>query len=37
MVPLGALGELIGIKAMMLIVGAFPLLSLPACLRLPRD
>jgi FSR family fosmidomycin resistance protein-like MFS transporter len=37
MVPLGGIGEAIGMKAMMMIVGAFPLLAIPGCLRLPRD
>jgi MFS transporter, FSR family, fosmidomycin resistance protein len=37
MVPIGSIGELIGMKGMMLIVGAFPLLAIVSCLRLPRD
>ena len=37
MVPLGAIGEVIGMRAMMMILGAFPLLAIVACLRLPRD
>jgi MFS transporter, FSR family, fosmidomycin resistance protein len=37
MVPLGGIGELVGIKWMMVIVGAFPLLAVASCLRLPRD
>jgi FSR family fosmidomycin resistance protein-like MFS transporter len=37
MVPLGSLGELLGIRTMMIIVGAFPLLSLVSCLRISRD
>ena len=37
MVPLGSLGELVGIPAMMIVGGAFPLLSLVSCLRIPRD
>ena len=38
MVPLGGIGEVIGMKAMMMmIVGAFPPLTIVACLRLPRD
>jgi FSR family fosmidomycin resistance protein-like MFS transporter len=37
MVPLGTLGEVLGIPAMMVIAGGFPLLSLVACLRIPRD
>jgi FSR family fosmidomycin resistance protein-like MFS transporter len=36
MVPLGGIGELIGLPAMMVIVGAFPLLAALSCLRLPR-
>jgi FSR family fosmidomycin resistance protein-like MFS transporter len=37
MVPLGWIGELIGMKWMMVIVGGFPLVSVLSCLRLPRD
>ena len=37
MVPLGAIGELIGLPAMMVLVGAFPLLAVLSCLRLPRQ
>lgn len=37
MVPLGSIGELIGLPGMMAIVGAFPLLSVISCLRLPRN
>ncbi|HTZ50439.1 MAG TPA: MFS transporter [Spirochaetia bacterium] len=37
MVPLGGLGEAMGIPAMMVICGAFPLLSVVSCLRIPRD
>jgi FSR family fosmidomycin resistance protein-like MFS transporter len=37
MVPLGAIGELMDMRWMMVIVGAFPLLAVVACLRLPRD
>ena len=33
----GGIGEVIGMRAMMMIVGAFPLLAIVACLRLPRD
>jgi MFS transporter, FSR family, fosmidomycin resistance protein len=36
MVPLGGIGELIGLPGMMTIVGAFPLLAVVSCLRLPR-
>jgi len=36
MVPLGSIGELIGLPGMMVVVGAFPLLSVLSCLRLPR-
>jgi FSR family fosmidomycin resistance protein-like MFS transporter len=36
MVPLGSIGELIGLPGMMVIVGAFPLLAVLSCLRLPR-
>lgn len=36
MVPLGSIGELIGLPGMMMIVGAFPLLAVVSCLRLPR-
>lgn len=35
MVPLGALGELIGIGGMMLVVVLFPLLATVSCLRIP--
>jgi FSR family fosmidomycin resistance protein-like MFS transporter len=37
MVPLGALGEALGMPVMMVIAGAFPLLSIVSCLRIPRD
>ncbi len=37
MVPLGGLGEWLGMPVMMVIAGAFPLLSVVACLRIPRD
>jgi FSR family fosmidomycin resistance protein-like MFS transporter len=37
MVPLGSIGEAIDMKWMMAIVGAFPLLAVVACLKLPRD
>jgi FSR family fosmidomycin resistance protein-like MFS transporter len=37
MVPLGALGEAFGMPVMMVIAGAFPLLSVLSCLRIPRD
>jgi FSR family fosmidomycin resistance protein-like MFS transporter len=37
MVPLGALGETLGLPVMMVIAGAFPLLSIVSCLRIPRD
>ena len=37
MVPLGALGEVVGLPVMMVIGGAFPLLSVVSCLRIPRD
>jgi FSR family fosmidomycin resistance protein-like MFS transporter len=37
MVPMGALGEAIGMQAMMIVVAAFPLLALVSCLRIPRD
>jgi FSR family fosmidomycin resistance protein-like MFS transporter len=36
MVPLGVLGELIGIANMMLVVALFPLLATAFCLRIPR-
>jgi MFS transporter, FSR family, fosmidomycin resistance protein len=36
MVPLGGIGEAIGIKGMLLIVGAFPLLAVLPAMRLPR-
>ena len=37
MVPLGALGETLGLPVTMVIAGAFPLLSVISCLRIPRD
>ena len=37
MVPLGALGDAIGMQAMMIVVSAFPLIALWSCLRIPRD
>jgi FSR family fosmidomycin resistance protein-like MFS transporter len=37
MVPLGSIGELVDMKWMMAIVGAFPLLAVVSCLRIPRD
>ena len=37
MVPLGGLGEALGLPVMMVIGGAFPLLSIVSCLRIPRD
>jgi FSR family fosmidomycin resistance protein-like MFS transporter len=36
MVPLGALGELIGVKSMLLITSVFPLAAIGSCLRIPR-
>jgi FSR family fosmidomycin resistance protein-like MFS transporter len=37
MVPLGSLGEALGLPVMMVIGGAFPLFSVVSCLRIPRD
>ncbi len=37
MVPLGSLGEALGMPAMMIISGAFPLLCVGSCLRISRD
>jgi FSR family fosmidomycin resistance protein-like MFS transporter len=37
MVPLGAIGEVIDMRWMMLIVGGFPVLAVLSCLKLPRD
>ena len=37
MVPLGSLGELLGIRTMMIIAGSFPLLAAVSCLRISRD
>jgi FSR family fosmidomycin resistance protein-like MFS transporter len=37
MVPLGSLGELLGIRTMMIIAGGFPLLATVSCLRISRD
>ena len=37
MVLLGAIGEVMDMRWMMVIVGAFPVLAVFACLRLPRD
>ncbi len=36
MVPLGALGEVVGIKGTLAVASAFPLLSVISCLRVPR-
>jgi MFS transporter, FSR family, fosmidomycin resistance protein len=36
MVPLGALGELIGVRNMLYVSSAFPLLAVVTCLRIPR-
>ena len=36
MVPLGWLGEVIGIRAMLLVGLLFPLVSTVSCLRIPR-
>ena len=33
----GALGEAVGLPVMMVTAGAFPLLSVVSCLRIPRD
>ena len=37
MVPLGALGDLVGLKGTLAVVSAFPLVSAVACLRVPRE
>jgi FSR family fosmidomycin resistance protein-like MFS transporter len=37
MVPMGALGEALGMNVMMVIAGGFPLLAVVSCLRIPRD
>jgi MFS transporter, FSR family, fosmidomycin resistance protein len=37
MVPMGALGEAVGMTTMMIVVAAFPLLAVVSCLRIPRD
>ncbi len=37
MVPLGSLGELVGMRTMMIVAAAFPLLAVVSCLRLSRD
>jgi MFS transporter, FSR family, fosmidomycin resistance protein len=37
MVPLGILGEALGMPVMMIIAGAFPLLCVPSCLKIARD
>jgi MFS transporter, FSR family, fosmidomycin resistance protein len=37
MVPMGSLGEAIGMQGMMIVIAAFPLLSVVSCLRIPRD
>ncbi|HUI72550.1 MAG TPA: MFS transporter [Spirochaetia bacterium] len=37
MVPLGGLGELVGVKATLAAVSAFPLVSAVSCLRVPRE
>jgi FSR family fosmidomycin resistance protein-like MFS transporter len=36
MVPLGILGELIGVKSMLVLASLFPLLGIVACLRVPN-
>ena len=36
MVPLGGIGELVGIRPMMIVVVLFPLLATVSCLRIPR-
>jgi MFS transporter, FSR family, fosmidomycin resistance protein len=37
MVPLGGLGELVGVKGTLAAASAFPLVSAVSCLRVPRD
>jgi len=37
MVPLGALGEIVGMPAMMIVAAAFPLLCVFSCRRITRD
>ena len=37
MVPLGTLGEIVGMPVMIVVAGGFPVLSVVACLRIPRD
>jgi len=37
MVPLGALGELVGVKGTLAAVSAFPLVSAVSCFRVPRE
>ena len=37
MVPLGALGDLVGLKGTLAAASAFPLVSAVACLRVPRE
>jgi len=37
MVPLGALGEALGLPVIMVIAAGFPVVSVVSCLRIPRD
>jgi hypothetical protein len=37
MVPLGALGELFGVKGTLGVASAFPLVAAVSCLRLPGE
>ena len=37
MVPLGALGELVGLKGTLAVICVFPLVSAVSCLRVPRE
>jgi hypothetical protein len=37
MLPLGALGELIGTRTLLVVAGIVPLLGIVSCFRLPKD
>ena len=37
MLPLGALGELIGTRNLLIVTSLVPLLGLVSCFRLPKD
>jgi hypothetical protein len=37
MVPIGAIGEVIGVRLMLVILVLFPLVATAACAKLPRE